>query len=249
MGQKLIYPIGTTPACRYAVKYLDLAGIPLVDHPTPEVTHLLLDVPSFGPDGSLRNGGDLESVLRMLPHDITIAGGNLEHPALEGYRTIDLLKDTYYVSENATITADCALQIAAPLLTTTLQHAPALIIGWGRIGKCLAKTFHAIGNDVTVAARKETDRAMLSALGYTTADTARLTGLWQYRLIFNTVPELVLRKEQLAHCKNCVKIDLASRRGLEGEDVVWARGLPGIHAPETSGELIAQTLIRYLKEE
>lgn len=250
MDKRLVYPVGTTPAARYAAEFLQKSGVPLVDHPTPEVTHLLLDVPSFGADGTLRGGGAVERVLEMLPNYITVVGGNLEQPALEGYRTVDLLQDADYVAENAAITADCALQIAAPLLSTTVQRSPALILGWGRIGKCLAQILKAIGNDVTVAARKESDRAILRALGYRAADPKDLAEVLPHcRIIFNTAPEMVLNKAQLALCKTCVKIDLASRRGLEGEDVLWARGLPGLHAPETSGELIARTFLRICKED
>ena len=249
MAKYLIYPVGTTSACRYAAGFLKQAGLELVDHPTPEVTHLLLDVPGFAPNGELRGGGAVEKILETLPQYITVAGGNLSHPALDGYRRMDLLKDADYVAANAAITADCALQVAAPLLSTTLQASPALIIGWGRIGKCLGQLLKAIGNDVTIAARKPADRAMLRALGYRTADPSSLTELPHYRILFNTAPELVLDQQQLALCRNCIKIDLASKKGLEGDDVVWARGLPGVYAPETSGRLIADTLIRLLKEE
>ncbi len=246
MDNWLIYPIGSTPACRYAAEFLRLAGLSLVDHPTPEVTHLLLDTPSFGPG----RGEQVETILRMLPHHITVIGGNLDHPAVENYRTMDLLQDAAYIAENAAITADCALQVAAPFLTRTVAQSPALVIGWGKIGKCLAKSLQASGNDVTVAARKEADRAILRALGYRAVDPAKLPGhLWDYRVIFNTAPELVLTANQLEKTKNCVKIDLASRPGLAGEDVVRARGLPGIHAPESAGELIARTVLRKLKEE
>lgn len=250
MDHRLVYPIGSTPASRYAAEALKRAGTALVDHPTPEVTHLLLDVPSFGPGGRLRGGGEPAKILDTLPQYITVIGGNLDHPALDGYRTMDLLRDADYLAGNAAITADCALQIAAPLLSTTFACTPTLIIGWGRIGKCLARLLKAMGCDVTVAARKESDRALLAALGYSPADPARLSGnLRRFRLIYNTAPELVLGAEQLALCQNCVKIDLASRRGLEGEGVLWARGLPGIHAPETSGELIARRILNCWKEE
>ena len=248
MDKWLIFPAGTTAAARYAADFLSKAGIPLTDHPTPEITHLLLDVPSFGPDGLLRGGGDIQSVLECLPQDITVMGGNLDHPALAEYKTADLLADAEYVSQNAAITADCALQVAAPLLKTTFSRTPTLIIGWGRIGKCLARLLRSIGADVTVAARKETDRAMLRALGYRAADTARIGDISRYRLIFNTAPELILDEAQTALCKNSVKIDLASKKGILGDDVVWARGLPGIYAPESSGALIAETFIKLLKE-
>lgn len=248
MAKPLIYPIGTTIACEYASQFLNQAGFSLVDHPTPEVTHLLLDVPSFRPDGQLRGGGNVERTLEMLPHYIMVIGGNLEHPALEEYRKADLLQDENYLAANAAITADCALQVAAPMLSATFADSPVLIIGWGRIGKCLGKMLKAMGAVVTVAARKPTDLAMLRALGYNTADLQDLKTLQSYRLLFNTAPERVLSEKQLAFCKNCVKIDLASKKGLYCEDAVWARGLPGIHAPESSGKLIGKTIMHYLKE-
>lgn len=46
-----------------------------------------------------------------------------------------------------------------------------------------------------------------------------------------------------------MKIDLASKPGIGGTDVLWARGLPGKFAPESAGKLIAQTILRLLKEE
>lgn len=244
-----IFPIGTTSAIKYTASFLEKEGLQLVDHPTPEVSHLLLDIPSFGNDGLLRSGGQVSKILETLPQYITVVGGNLTHPLLDDYRKWDLLRDEGYLAQNAAITADCALQVAAPLLTTTYAQSPALIIGWGRIGKCLGQLLRAMGCPVTIAARKAADRGMLQALGYQAADPAQLQNISQYRILFNTAPELVLTKAQLAQCKNCIKIDLASKKGLEGEDVVWARGLPGVYAPESSGRLIADTFLRKLKEE
>ena len=244
-----IYPVGTTAATEYAVGFLSKKGLDLVDHPTPEVTHLLLDVPSFGPDGTLRGGGRIEKILETIPQYITVVGGNLDHPALDGYEVWDLLRQEAYLSKNAAITADCALQAAMPLLRSAISETPTLVIGWGRIGKCLARMLQGMGCPVTVAARKERDRAMLNALGYATADPGAMKGTEGYRLIFNTAPEPVLSERLLSHYPNCVKIDLASRRGMAGEDVVWARGLPGIYAPESSGRLIANSILHLLKEE
>lgn len=247
MENVLFYSAGTTAACRFATEELKRRGISFIGHISPEITHLLLDVPSFGADGQLRSGGDIETLLHMLPSKLTILGGGLSHPALEDYKYWDLLQDDAYTAQNAWITADCALQVAAPLMTTTFRDTPVLITGWGRIGKCLAQMTRGLGCDVTVSARKAADRAMLRTLGFhAVAPSAPAAG---YRLIFNTVPEMILPQEKLALCKNCIKIDLASRRGMEGEDVVWARGLPGIHAPESSGLLIAETVIRLMKEE
>jgi len=249
MKKTLIYPIGTTKACRYAVCYLGQEGFDIVDHPTPEVTHLLLDVPSFRTDGILRSGEMLQPTLDMLPHDITIIGGNLCCSALSEYTIADLLTNADYLAQNAAITAECALQIALPLLDTTLFETKCLILGWGRIGKFLSRLLSAARCPITVAARKEHDRAMIRALGLNAADYPELSrNLSEYELIFNTVPSPILSAEKLALCRNCVKIDLASAPGLAGEDVIHARGLPGIHAPKSSGKLIADSVRDYIRE-
>lgn len=243
----LMLPLGTTAACRHASAILAHAGIAQVDHPTPEITHLLLDVPSFDSSGALRGGGNVEPLLQMLPPELTIIGGNLNNPALEGCHTMDLLQDPEYLAENAAITAQCALKVAAPLLDVTFADAPSLVIGWGRIGKCLAMLLRGLGADVTVAARKETDRAMLHALGYRALDTADLTAaLGRFRILWNTVPQPLIPGDQLPDGPGLLKIDLASSPGIAGEGVVSARGLPGKYAPVSSGSLIAKTILRKL---
>lgn len=246
LNSVLLYSVGTTAACRYAAGFLSHRGIPLTDHPSPEVTHLLLDVPSFSPDGTLRGGGDIRSLLRMLPPDITILGGNLQNHSLVEKNVIDLLQQPHYLAQNAAITAECALRVAFPKMDYIVSAAPCLVIGWGRIGKCLAKLLQAMGAQVTIAARKESDRAMAHALGYEAVDFSSLPdSLSRYRLIFNTVPHLILSREQLSSCKDALKIDLASTPGPEGEDIIIAKGLPGIYAPESSGKLIADTIQQY----
>ena len=251
MDSPSIYCAGGTPALRYAKEVLQEMGLPVSAEPNAEVRHLLLDVPSFQETGQLRMGGHLEPLLVQLPTDITVYGGNLNHPALRNYRTVDFLKDPFYLAENAYITAECALDVALPYLTVTLRDCPTLIIGWGRIGKCLGVILKGIGANVTVAARKETDRAMAQALGYAVLDTAKLPRqLHRFRLIYNTVPELILKKSETSQIdETCTVIDLASKQGIEYDDLIIARGLPGIHMPESSGKLIAQTFLYYYNKE
>lgn len=249
LGNMLVFPVGTTQACHYASIFLKKQRIPLTDHPSPEVTHLMLDVPSFDSNGTLRSGGAIDAILERLPGTITVVGGNILHPALAGYQTLDLLTDPHYLAANAAITADCALQVAAPKLSSTLYESPTLILGWGRIGKCLGFLMKRIGTKVTIAARKETDRAMIRALGFEAVEISEIPRvLSNCKLLFNTVPEMILPQEKLVLWKSCVKIDLASKSGIGGDDVIWARGLPGIYAPESSGRLIAETFLKMNKE-
>jgi len=239
------YCAGTTPALQYARQHLIRSGIPVSDTPGWRTKHLLLDVPSFRPGSVLTDSKHLDTLLSSLPRDVTIWGGNLEHPALADLHTVDLLKDEDYLWKNAGITARCALKLALPLLTGGPEDNPVLIIGWGRIGKQLALLLKDQGYPVTIAARSDKTRCLLTESDYTPADSAALTYILpQFRLIFNTAPAPVLSPKDAVLCENCIKMDLASQKGIAGDDVIWARGLPGIHAPEESGALIAGTFLR-----
>lgn len=230
--------------CPVRNKALDFAikSLPVSPAPGTQITHLLLPVPSFAGDGSIRGGGDLETVLSVLPRNVTVIGGNLQHPVLAGYETVDLLQDAFYVSENADITARCAIKLLSDCLPCTLKDCPVLILGWGRIGKCLARLLRANDARVTVYARKETDRGLLKALGYAVQDTPNPIG---FRAVINTAPAPVL-----PDCpKDILKMELSSVMGIGGNDVLWAKGLPATCAPESSGKLIADTTVRLLKKE
>lgn len=246
MNGYCFYIAGNGKALRHAERVLMEQDIRIAAVPDNSVTHLLLEAPAFDEHGCLRCGEDLGTLLVKLPDTVTVIGGNLNHPLLEGMRTVDLLRDEGYLAQNAAITAHCALILGANRLDVTLQNCPVLIIGWGRIGKCLARLLRSMGAKVTVAARKESDRAMLRALGYEVDIPQQLyCGLRKYRLVYNTAPAPILPQSRLCYCRaDCIKIDLASKKGLDGTDVIWARNLPGKDAPEASGELIAKTAIR-----
>lgn len=241
MPLPIFYTPCRSPIMEQSVRSLKENGISFSPVPSMEVTHLLLSTPAFAPDGTLKGSCDtLPSVLQALPEDITVLGGKLDTPLLQSYRVTDLLCDPLYLAENADITAHCALKLAAGKLPVTLKGCPVLVIGWGRIGKCLARLLKQLDAEVTVAARKPETRAMLRTLGYRDAPIG--TDLSGFRVIFNTADACVVPHAP----ENCLNIDLASVKGIYGENVIWARGLPGSLAPETGGKLIAGTILRLL---
>ena len=244
MKEQNFYAAGQTRALDHAIEILKKRGVSFCDSPSAKVTHLLLGVPAFRPDGGLQGKASLEQTLARLPDNVTVVGGNLNVPALIPYNKVDLLTDPLYLAKNARITAYCAVRQAMDRLPITLWQCPVLVVGWGRIGKCLAQLLKQMGAQVTVAARKETDLAALISLGYPVTNSECLSsGLLKYRIIFNTAPAMVLPQEAVCSA-DCLKIDLASRQGIGGQDVIWARGLPNKDAPESSGALIADTILR-----
>lgn len=249
MKNILIYPVGGTPACRAAASFLEKLQIPITDHVTPEATHLLMDVPTFSKDGLLKNGARLEELLTALPKEITLIGGKLPPEAMAGHPYIDLLEDEQYLYENAAITAECALRAAAEKASFSFRGAPVLIVGWGRIGKHLAKLLSCCRAEVSVLSTSEKHLAEISSFGLCPISVRALPlKIGSYRLLFNTAPGLMIPEALSAQARNCLKFDLASVPGIMGDDVIWARGLPGIYAPDSAGRLIAGTVLRLLRE-
>ena len=179
--------------------------------------------------------------------DQTVIGGNLDF-LNDSVSRLDLLKDPYYLAANAAITAEAALAMILRDLRCEITRANILILGWGRIGKCLTHQLHHLNADVTVYARKDTDRAMLRALGYrytTREDLVRI--LTRCRCIINTIPAPVLTETEGRTIRpGCLKLELASGVWLPGEDVILAHGLPGKCKPDASGALIAKTISYHL---
>lgn len=225
-------------AIRYAARLLSDIGLEVTHKAAPDITHMLLPVPSF-PTGDEY----LAHLLADLPEDVTISGGNLHSGLLRTYRTVDFLKDPYYLAENAAITASCAIEIVEKRRGTSLSGCPVLVIGWGRIGKCLCRLLNEAGAKVTVAARKDADRAMIRALGCRSIPIGDAAAeLMRYQVILNTVPAMVL--PDMVTRDDAVILELASKPGMSGSNIIDARGLPSKMAPTASGKLIAETFIR-----
>lgn len=246
----LIYPAGCTPACLAAARELNGRGIAVTDHITPEATHLLMDVPSFLAEGVLRSGADFSQLMSRFPEGITLIGGRIPEAVSAQYPTIDLLKDNTYQFENAAITAECALRVAAERIPFTLRKCAVLIVGWGRIGKHLAFLLKAHGAGVTILSRSPQHRAEAVCFGMQALSPAALAKqIREFRIIFNTAPSVMIPRELACQNESCLKIDLASQPGIEGEDVIRAGGLPGMLTPESAGQLMADTILRLIGED
>lgn len=250
MNPTTVFRLGNSLALDAACRILTRKGISITQKPTAQTTHLLLPVPSFDADGNVHGGGNLEEALNRLPDEITVIGGHLMHPLLAGYHKEDLLLDEWYLADNSMLTAEGAVQLAAARLPVCISGCPVLVIGWGRIGKCLSQLLRTMGAEVWVAVRKEQDFAIVHALGYRSIFIDQIhTEISHWQVIFNTAPSPVLSEKTLSNCREgALKIDLASRRGLESADVIWARGIPGKFLPESSGQLIADGVMRILQK-
>lgn len=171
---------------------------------------------------------------------------------------IDLLKREELVVLNTIATAEGTIQIAMENTQRTIHGSNLLIMGFGRVGKVLAKMMNGIGAKVSCEARKDSDIAWIKAYGYNPIHLSDLDGeLDKYDIIINTIPFQILDENRLKNVKKeCTIIDLSSNPGGVDRNVarrlglklIWALSLPGRVAPMTSAEFIQETLYHILKE-
>lgn len=164
---------------------------------------------------------------------------------------VDVMKMEELTVLNAIPTAEGAIQIAMEKSLITLHNSKCLILGFGRIGKILAKMLQGIGSKVYCEARKKQDIAWIKSYGYTAIHLDELNShLNKFDFIFNTIPHLILDKNNLKLVKkDCLIIDLASKPGGVDFDEAkklniqteWELALPGKVAPKTAANFILES--------
>ena len=204
----------------------------------------------------------LEDFLKVLKGKKLIAGNILdffkEELSKEEIPYIDLLKREEFTVLNAIATAEGTVQIAMEETQRTVHGSKVLIMGFGRIGKILAKMLDGIGAKVFCEARKDEDMAWIKAYGFESVHLNELNeNLGNFDIIINTIPFQILNAERLELVKkDVVLIDLASNPGGVDRKVakeknlklIWALSLPGKVAPLTSAEFIKEVLYHVLEE-
>ena len=207
-----------------------------------------------------RNVVELDDFVKALKGKYLIAGNiNISEQLTEmGVESIDLLKREEFSVLNTIATAEGTIQIAMEETQRTVHGTNVLIMGFGRIGKVLAKMLDGIGAKVYCEARKNEDISWIKAYGYNPVHLNDLNdNLGKFDIIINTIPFQLLDTERLDLVKpEVVIIDLASNPGgvdrkaarEKGLKVIWALSLPAKVAPLTSAEFIKETLYHVLKE-
>ncbi len=205
----------------------------------------------------------LRDALEQLSENCFVLGGCISKETKDtlmkrGLKFVDYYNREELIVKNAIPTAEGALEIAFSEMPTTIFGSKSLVIGFGRVGKVMAKKLKLLGSDVTVSARKYADFAWIEEGGMNAIHTEDLSVFaGNFDLIINTVPAMVLTEEVLKRVReDALIIDLASKPGgvdfsgakRLGRNVIWALSLPGKTAPVTSGEIIKEAITNILAE-
>ena len=202
-----------------------------------------------------------EKLFSNLKNKVVFAG--IVSSLIEDVKPSGLYIRDYYQREdflipNALLTAEGAVSIALKEYGKSIFSSRCLVVGFGRIGKILAKLLKNMGAKVTVSARSVKDVSLAKISGFETTNVSKISEKADFDLIFNTVPALVLNEGVLGYLSSArMIIDLASSPGgtdkLAAEELgiklIPALGIPGKCFPEAAGEIIADVIYKMIEEE
>ena len=210
----------------------------------------------------------LQKIAEKLPPSATVIGGKIpaEFAAAaqkNGVSVLDYFESEDFQIKNAYTTAEAALSIAMNTLDKNIRGSRIAITGYGRISKHLCSLLCAIGAEVTIAARRDSDISWAQSCGCRTLRISPDKKDWLsslekgYDVIYNTVPFWLFDRDFLSKVdKKTFIVDLASAPGGVdiraakelGANVSWATSLPGKYAPKSAGALVAECVQKLVEE-
>lgn len=112
----------------------------------------------------------IREMMHVLNAKVLIAGGitpDVYGMANDEYiEIIDIMKREELAVLNTIATAEGTIQLAIENTNKILHGSEVLILGFGRIGKVLARKLAGLSAKVTCAARKDEDLAWIQAYGH-----------------------------------------------------------------------------------
>jgi dipicolinate synthase subunit A len=138
----------------------------------------------------------------------------------------------------------------------TIHGSRVAVLGLGRVGMSVARTFSALGAKVKVGARRSEHIARITEMGLYPFHLKDLEKeVTDIDVCINTIPHLVVTASVISKMPaHTLIIDLASKPGgtdfryaeKRGIKALLAPGLPGIVAPKTAGQIVANVLAQLL---
>ncbi len=160
---------------------------------------------------------------------------------------------------NSIPTVEGTIMLAIQHTDFTIHGSNVMVLGLGRVGMSVARTFHVLGSNVTVGARKTEHFARITEMGLTPFHLDELTErVKNIDICINTIPFPIVTASVISKMPaHTLIIDLASKPGgtdfryaeKRGIKALLAPSLPGIVAPKTAGNIIANVLSQLLQED
>lgn len=251
------------------VSFREAIDLDFDSHQVEKLDAIILPVPGTDSEGKIE--GIFSNQLIQLPEDwlkktpahcqifTGIANNHLRDLAKKVNRTLIPLMDRDDVAiYNSIPTVEGTLMLVIQHTDFTIHGSKVIILGLGRVGMSLARTFDHLGADVSVGVRSSKNAARVYEMGLTPIDMNDLENMeLSCDIILNTVPHQVVDASVIKQLpSHALILDLASKPGgtdfryadKRGIKALLAPGLPGIVAPKTAGRIIADVVSRLVQE-
>lgn len=160
---------------------------------------------------------------------------------------------------NSIPTVEGTIMMAIQHTDFTIHGSSVAVLGLGRVGMSVARAFQALGAKVMVGARKSEDLARITEMALKPFQLSNLAEeIKTADIVINTIPFPILTANVLANMPvHTLIIDLASKPGgtdfrfaeKRGIKALLAPSLPGIVAPKTAGQILANALGQLIQED
>jgi dipicolinate synthase subunit A len=176
-----------------------------------------------------------------------------------GKKVVQMLDRDDIAIYNSIPTMEGALMMAIQNTDITVHGSRTVVLGLGRVGMSLARAFHALGAKVYVGARESSHLARIYEMGLVPFHLQDFKNqVKDCDLVLNTIPAQVITAQIIARMpSHALIIDLASAPGgtdfrfakKRGIKAIMAPGLPGIVAPRTAGQIMANVVTELITEQ
>ncbi|CAG9607397.1 dipicolinic acid synthetase subunit A [Pseudoneobacillus rhizosphaerae] len=206
----------------------------------------------------------IEEMLMKTPAHCTIYSG-ISNAYLTGItkkanrRLVQLFERDDVAIYNSIPTVEGTIMMAIQHTDFTIHGSRVTVLGLGRVGMSVARTFQALGAKVKVGARKSEHLARISEMALVPFHLNNLEAeVKDVDILINTIPTVIVNATVISKMPaHTLIIDLASKPGgtdfryaeKRGIKALLAPGLPGIVAPKTAGQILANVLSQLLEDD
>ena len=235
-----------------------------------EMDAIILPVSGTNLDGKVETIFSNESViltkdiLAKTPSHCVIYSG-ISNPYLNSItnmadrKLVQLFERDDVAIYNSIPTVEGTIMMAIQHTDFTIHGSQVVVLGLGRTGMSVARTFQALGAKVKVGARKSEHIARITEMGMKPFYLEQLEEeIKDVDICINTIPVKIVTAKIIAGMPpQTLIIDLASKPGgtdfkyaeKRGIKALLAPGLPGIVAPKTAGRILSNVLSQLLYDE
>ena len=199
--------------------------------------------------------------LMNLIKDKTLIAGTISNGIYEKYKDvkiIDIMKNERLAILNTIATAEGAIKEIIENIQINIHGCKIMILGFGRVGKTLAKKLDGLSAKVTVVSKEDEELAWAEVYGYTNIELNKIKNIIKdYDVIVNTIPSIILQGSVLKEIdKNVLLVDLASGDGginkKEADEndlnLIKALGIPGKIAPVATAKILKEVIYEIMEE-